>query len=262
MTTLEEYYNQFNEDKRLNSRHGQVEFVTSMRYIHRCLEEMRGDRTPECLQILDVGAATGRYAIPLSEEGYQVTAVEPVKHNLSRLKQKGPKVLAYQGNALHLKRCPDDTYDLVLLFGPMYHLISREEKEKALSEALRVVKPTGRVLVAYIMNEYGVLTRGFKEKQIRESLEKGLLDESFHIKVTEDGLYSMVRLEDIDALNRACGAVREKIISADGPANYMRRELNALEPEEFELFIRYHLTTCERPELLGAAAHLVDIIHK
>ena len=43
MTELEEYYNKFNEEKRLNSRHGQVEFRVSMKYIHEYLESFLKD---------------------------------------------------------------------------------------------------------------------------------------------------------------------------------------------------------------------------
>ena len=62
-----------------------------------------------------------------------------------------------QGNALHLKKLEDNTYDLTLLFGPMYHLMTKEEKIQALSEAKRVTKPGGIILVAYVMNEYAVV---------------------------------------------------------------------------------------------------------
>ena len=93
MTELEKYYNKFNEEKRLNSRHGQVEFTTSMKYIHAYLPD-----DPHA-KILDVGAGTGRYSVALAEEGYDVTAVELVKYNLGILKQKNSTVKAYQGNA-------------------------------------------------------------------------------------------------------------------------------------------------------------------
>ena len=76
----------------------------------------------------------------LADEGYDVTAVELVKYNLGILKQKNSSVKAYQGNALKLSRFPDNEFDVVLVFGPMYHLYSFEDKVKALTEAKRVVK--------------------------------------------------------------------------------------------------------------------------
>ena len=71
MTELEKYYNKFNEEKRLKSRHGQVEFITSMKYIHKYLPKREHGQ----VKILDVGAGTGRYSVALAEEGYDVTAV-------------------------------------------------------------------------------------------------------------------------------------------------------------------------------------------
>ena len=125
MTELEEYYNKFNEEKRLNSRHGQVEFRVSMKYIHEYLESFLKDgREKSEIKILDIGAGTGRYCVPLSEEGYDVSAVELVKHNLGILKSKGSNVKAYQGNALKLKRFEAESFDVTLLFGPMYHLFT------------------------------------------------------------------------------------------------------------------------------------------
>ena len=262
MTELELYYNKFNEEKRLDSRHGQVEFITSMKYIHKYLEQIEQTKPKSEIKILDIGAGTGRYSIPLSEEGYDVSAVELVKHNLGRLKQKGSLVKAYQGNALKLKRFENDSFDVVLLFGPMYHLLEQEEKVKALSEAKRVAKPGGIIFVAYIMNEFSVITYAFKERHIKEAMETGMLDASYHCTKTANDLYSMVRTEDIEALNEIVGIKRLQIIAADGAANYIRPYLNALDEEEFRYFIAYHLSTCERPDLLGASGHLVDILHK
>ena len=156
MTDLEAYYNKFNEEKRLDSRHGRVEFVTSMHYIHQCLDEIVKERAKEEIHILDIGAGTGRYSVPLAQEGFDVTAVELVKHNLGRLKQKGAGVHAYQGNAMNLKKFSDDSFDVTLLFGPMYHLHGEKDKLAALREAVRVTRPGGRILVAYIMNEFSV----------------------------------------------------------------------------------------------------------
>ena len=254
---LEVYYNKFCEDKRLTRRHGNVEYITSMKYIHKYLEQL-----PKNAKILDVGAGTGRYSIALAEEGYDVTAVELVKYNLGILKLKSDKVKAYQGTALKLKRFENDTFDMTLVFGPIYHLYTFYDKVKALSEAKRVTKPGGVILVAYIMNEYSILTHGFKDNYIKESFEKGKVDDTFHVIAEPEDLYDYVRLEDIAEYNEAAGLERMQIVAADGPANYMRQTLNAMVDETYELFIQYHLSTCERPELLGASAHTLDILRK
>lgn len=256
MTELEKYYNKFNEEKRLTRRHGQVEYLTSMRYIHAYLEDM------ERPAILDVGAGTGRYSVQLAEEGYDVTAVELVRYNLGILKSKKSRVKAFQGTALNLSRFQDNSFDMVLLFGPMYHLFTKEDKVKALREASRVVKPEGVVLVAYCMNEYSVLTYGFKENHIKECLADSRYTKDYHCICREADLYDYVRLEDISAYNEAAQLRRLKIVAADGPANYMRKILNSMDEETFHHFMEYHFATCERPELLGASAHTLDIVRK
>lgn len=154
MDLLEEYYNSRDEEKRLLSQHGQVEYLTTMKYIHECVFHLASPR------ILEVGAGTGRYSIALAREGCSVTAVELVPHNLDVLRSKldgTEPITAIQGNALDLSAFQDKSFDLTMLLGPMYHLYTFEDKVQALSEAVRVTKPGGYILVAYCMNEPTVI---------------------------------------------------------------------------------------------------------
>ena len=262
MTPMEEYYNKFNEDKRLNSRHGHIEFVISMKYIHEYLDRIMEEREIEkkAVKILDLGAGTGRYAIPLYEEGYDVTAVEPVKHSLGVMRKNCPGLNAFQGNAKKLRRLASDTFDLTICFGPMYHLVTKEDRVKALLEAKRVTKPGGIIMIAYIMNEYSVVTYAFKEKHVLDCLLDGRLSDDWHSTPVGEDFYYYARTEDIEELNQEAGLTRLKIFSPDGPANYMRPFLNALSDKEYEAFIAYQMSVCERTDLLGAAAHTVDVV--
>ena len=283
MTNIEKYYNKFHEEHRLTTRHGQVEFRTTLHYIEeairwlsdaeRCIENTTdngsqnvvsirpsGYSTSGALKIADIGAGTGRYSVELCHRGYDVTAVELVKHNLEILRAKHENIKTWQGDARNLSFLDDKSFDITLLFGPLYHLHGDEEKLKALTEARRITKKGGIILVAYVMNEYSVISYCFKEHKWSEVAAKGGLSPDFHTICTEEDLYDYVRLEDIDRLNKAAGLERIKIISADGAADYMRRELNEMSEEEFQAFCDFQPAIAERPELVGAGSHCVDIL--
>ena len=112
---LSNYYNKFNEDKRLNHRHGQVEFITSMKYINEYLST--GDK------IVDIGAGSGKYSIELKNKGYDVTAVELCWPNIGKIKVNDPQLKVVEANATDLSMFKDDEFDVAIMFGPMYHLI-------------------------------------------------------------------------------------------------------------------------------------------
>ena len=260
MTELEKYYGKFDEDHRLKTRHGQVEFFVTMKNILAAANEkaLQGQEGADChcrarpdnlssLKILDVGAATGAYSVPLSRQGFELRA----KHE---------KVKCWKGDARDLHFLDDAAFDIVLLLGPLYHLHTEEDKLKALTEAARVAKKGGLIFCAYTMNEYAVTQYCFGQNKIKENIAAGQIDKSFKTVSRDGDLYSYVRLEDINALKEKSGLERVKIFSPDGPADYMRRELNAMDQETFDFFKNYALEISERPELLGAGSHLVDVL--
>lgn len=229
-----------------------VEFETTMHHLHRFLKE--GDR------VLDIGAGTGRYASALMKEGYSVKAVELVKRNIEFFLKREPEADVVQGDARHMPFIPSESADVTLLLGPLYHLIGDEEKVKALKEAKRITKPGGVIFVAYLMNEYSMLSYCFDEERIGDLLAKGVVDEDFHVKVQEGELYDYVRLEDIDRLNRKADLERVTIFSPDGASDYMRTRLNRMSEETFRHFIDYQKCISERMELIGAGSHVVDVV--
>ena len=191
---LSEYYGSYDEDNRLRSRHGSVEFLTTMRYVQKYLKPG--------MCVLEIGAATGRYSHTLGRQGYKVDAVELIEHNIEIFKrntQPGEDVRIYQGNAKHLDMLSDDTYDVTLLLGPMYHLFTVPEQLEALSEAIRVTKKGGIVFAAYCGNEATMVQYCFGRGMIREQRYRDLIDPvTFKSSTDPAELFELYRKEDID----------------------------------------------------------------
>ena len=246
---LSDYYNKFNEDKRLGHRHGQVEFITSMKYIHQYLSNNDS--------IVDIGAGSGKYSIALKNEGYNVTAVELVRPNIGKIKMNDPSLKVVEANATDLSMFKDNEFDIAIMFGPLYHLYSKEDKLKALSEAKRITKKY--IFVTYIMNEYSVIEYAFKDNNYSQIKDK--LDDDYHID-DPDALFFQVRIDDVDELNKLADLKLVKRFASDGPSDYMRSYINNMDEETFNAYIDFHLKTCERKELLGASSHVVDILKK
>ena len=258
MKLIEEYYNNRDEESRLSSLHGQVEYLTTMKYIHECICNIKNPK------ILEVGAGTGRYSIALSKEGFDVTAVELVQHNLDILKSKldgSESLTAILGNALDLKMLKDDCFDITMLLGPMYHLYTLEDKMQALSEAIRVTKQGGYILVAYCMNDATIIQDGFIRNYLLEDfIEKDLLTDDWHCKSEPKEIFELVRTEDIDLLNSKFPLDRIKFVATDGFTHYISDVIDKMDEFTFNKWMEYHFTICERQDLIGASNHTLDIL--
>ena len=259
MDYLEEYYNNYDEDGRLLSRHGQVEYLTTMRYIE---ERLEGISDPS---ILEIGAGTGRYSVTLAKRRRRVTAVELIEHNLEILRSKldgTEPITTIQGNALDLSLLSDNSFDLTMLLGPMYHLYTKEEKLRALSEAVRVTKSGGYIMVAYCMNEPTVIQYVFGLNHLHEVMDLNMLTADWHCISEPKDLFEMVRTEEIAELDAAVPVKRIKLVAADGATNYKRDYIDAMDDETFGRWMDYHFTICERQDLIGASHHTLDILQK
>jgi SAM-dependent methyltransferase len=235
-----------------------VEFLTTLRYINKYLQPG--------MRILEIGAATGRYSHELACRGYAVDAVELVQSNIDifiKNTQEGEKIRIRQGDARDLSFLADNTYDVTLLLGPMYHLFSREDQHIALSEAIRVTKPGGIVYVAYCGNEATMVQFVFQRGMIREERYRNLIDPvSFKASSDPAELFELYRKEEIDALIVPFCVERLHYVGTDLATNYMREAVDAMEDEIFNLYLQYHFAICERPDLVGASHHILDVLRK
>ena len=102
------------------------------------------------------------------------------------------------------------------------------------------------------INEDHILIRDFKENDIKNKIEW------INDPRNNTFLHYDIPLNYKDTLNLK----RVKILSQDGPTDYLRKIINKMDEETFEIYYKYHLSICEREELLGASSHVLDILKK
>jgi ubiquinone/menaquinone biosynthesis C-methylase UbiE len=255
---LIQFYSSYDEEGRLLSKHGQVEYLTTMRYIEKYLRPG--------MRILEIGAATGRYSHTLAQMGYSVDAVELVQHNIDIFNEKtkpGESVTIRQGNAKDLHFLADNSYDITLLLGPMYHLFTVEEQKQALSEALRVTKKDGILFVAYCGNDATMVQYCFGRGMLKEEKYQKLVDPvTFKAASDPAELFELYRREDIDALMANFPTTRLHYVGSDMATNYMRPVIDDMDDDFFAVYLNYHFAICERADMVGTSHHILDIHRK
>ena len=168
------HYETIREEDRISSGLGQLELL-------RVQEVLRRHLPAAPARVLDVGGGTGIHASWLAERGDRVHVidltprhVEKVRKNLGRL-----GVTAEEGDARALN-VADDSFDVVLLFGPMYHLTTVEDRKQALREAMRAGRPGAVVAVAAISrfaSLFDGLARGYLfDSNFRTIVERDLAE--------------------------------------------------------------------------------------
>lgn len=258
LQAITEFYNEYNEDGRLQSKNGMVEYLTTMRYIDKYLKPG--------MRVLEIGAATGRYSHALARKGYSVDAVELVQHNIEIFQkntQPGEVVTIRQGNAKDLSFFADNTYDITLLLGPMYHLFTVEEQIQALSEAIRVTKVGGVVFAAYCGNDATMIQYCFGRGMLKEKHYQDLVDPiTFKASSDPAELFELYRKEDIDDLMSNFSVTRLHYVGTDMATHYMREVVDAMDDELYEMYLKYHFVICERADMIGVSHHFLDVFRK
>lgn len=255
---LENYYSEWNEDDRLLSRFGQVEFLTTIRFVEKYLKPG--------MKLLEIGAGTGRYSHYFARKGYVVDAVELVETNIECFKAKtlpNENVNIVQGDAVNLFMLKDNEYDIVLHLGPMYHLTAETDRKSAISEALRVAKPNGKVFMAYIMNEMTVINYFFRNGHINNEEERNdIMSSNWRFYENKRKHLAFYRIEDVNALMGEFDVNRLHLVGTEMISGAMRDMLLSMSDEEFLYYTEYIYSICERADMIGMSGHLLDVFEK
>ncbi len=151
---VQNYYKHFDEKNRLkNDNSGKLEFLMTMRILEKNLPSLADGAE---VSILDLGGGAGVYSFPLAKKGYKVTLADLSETLLAQAKKLKEEdkvhnlISCDQVNATDLSCYKDNSFDVVLLFGPLYHLTEKEEREKCVSEIRRVLKSGGKIFASFI----------------------------------------------------------------------------------------------------------------
>jgi SAM-dependent methyltransferase len=246
------YVQRYVEDDRLRmSPHGRLEFART--------RELLGRRLPGApARVLDVGGGTGAHARWLAEEGYEVHVVDIVPEHVEQA-ARITGVSAAVGDARALEQA-GGWADVVLLLGPLYHLLSRAERVAALGEARRVARPGGLVAAAAISRYAGLLDFAAlgrldaeTEPLLRDAIATGLHDPRlgftsayFHLP------------DELAGELREAGLAEVEVYGVEGPTG---PALDAHGMEQVEELLPAAVA-CARvverdPALIAASAHLL-----
>jgi SAM-dependent methyltransferase len=266
-TEVLDYYGKGMEEGRLEAAVGRLERLRTWEIIERHLP-------PAPSRVLDVGGGTGVYALPLAGRGYQVHLVDPVPLHVERARAlsgsaHAPLASADLGDARQLD-VADAAFDVVLLFGPLYHLIERRDRVAALAEARRVLVPGGLLLSAHI-SRFASACDGIREGVLRKPafaaiVDRDLTDGVHHNPTKRPEWFTTAyfhRPEEIRLEIEDADLTFDKLLAVEGPG-WMNQNLdpwldNDVERERlFQVLRRLEA----EPTLIGMSAHLLAVAHR
>lgn len=259
----EPFYDEFaTKEWRRLERH-RTEFAVSLRALNEFLPDPPGP-------VLDIGGGPGRYAIELAQRGYRVTVLDLSAESLRLARQKAKEARVdlaglIHANAVDLGELLSSSYEAVLLMGPLYHLLAGDEREQAVREATRVLRPRGRLFAAFI-------TR-FAPFRYVASADPGWLAEhpSYAGQLLERGLHDQptrfakayyAHPDEVVPLMESCGQRTLALLGCEGVVAGHESKVNELEGDAWEAWVDLNYTLGQEPSLYGASDHLLYVGEK
>lgn len=252
------------EAHRLNEGRGRLEFVRTWEIIHRYLP-------PPPAVVVDIGGGTGAYALPLANEGYEVHLFDPMPNHVEEARRRSgepaQEPLA-RAEIAEARAVPfDRAADVVLLFGPLYHLTSRDERVAALREAHRILRASGVLFAAAISYAastmdglaYGVLQDERFEKMVARAVAEGQ-----HRNDTGEAFWFTTaffhRPQELVEEIVAAGLHVETTVAVEGPAQMVTDIETWLDDDRLKKVLLDAIRRIEAdPGLLAATGHLLAV---
>ena len=219
------------------------------------------------MSIADIGGASGAYAFWLQKLGHKVHLLDFAETHIEMARQQGkhqnlPLSSVTLGDARALP-FPENSFDMVLLFGPLYHLQEKTDRIKCLTEAKRVLKPGG-ILLAATIGRYASLFDGFWRNLITDSQFEEIMNEDLksgkHQNPTDNPEYFTDAYfhapEDIENEMSEAGFTNFSVVAVEGFGWLIPTFESVWENETMRMkLLKYIDKTSTSPTMIGMSAH-------
>ena len=261
------YYDTSPEETRLESGPSRLEELRSRELILRHVPK------PPAV-ILDVGGAAGAYAFWLAELGYAVRLLDATPRLIEVARKRNEraehKLTACDVADARALAEPDESAAVVLMLGPLYHLVDAADRQRALSEALRVLRPGG-VLIAAGISRWASALDGLSRELLRDRdfaaiLERDLRDGNHRNPTNRIDYFTTAYFHVPDDLRRelmSAGFEVEGLYGVEGPGWILPDVGERLDdPERREILLRVARALESEPSIIGSSAHLIAVGRK
>lgn len=260
MNEIERWYDEKYDEWNRLERH-RIEFDITKRYLD---EYIQGKN----LKIFDIGGGPGRYSMYLAEKGHKVSLLDLSKRNIEVAREKcterGITLEDYiHGNALNLDKYDEQMYDVIMMMGPLYHLVSEYDRRVAVEGALKLLKKNGIIVVSFISN-YAPIQDYLKGLYEIESVDEllGYLDDG---KNTEEmGFTTAYFTSHIEAKNlmNSFGLTELVFAGIENILGSKEDEVNMLEERQYIKWLEICYRLSQDENLMGTSEHFLYIGQK
>ena len=223
--------------------------------------------------VLDAGGGPGRYTVELARRGYAVVLLDMTPANLAfaqrqikRARVQKQVTGIVEGTIVDMSEFADETFDAVIcLGGPLSHILAAADRERAVAELIRVVKPGGIVAIS-VMGRLSVLA-------LELVTFPHEIDLPVHEQIRDTGDYfggygftacHFFLPEEFVALFDGRGVAVEALVGVEGLNSRHERAVNrvAKDPERYQRWLETHYRTCTHPSVVGMSEHMLIVLKK
>ncbi|MEP7285994.1 MAG: class I SAM-dependent methyltransferase [Chloroflexota bacterium] len=256
------FYKQGREEKRLEQSNGPLELARTQDIIQRFI-------VPTPARVLDVGGGAGIYAFWLAQLGYEVHLIDATplhieQANATQAHSPHPLASTQVGDARHLNQA-DNSADAVLFLGPLYHLTEAADRQLALQEAYRVLKPGG-IIFAVGISRFASLLDGLRQNfasdpHFASLIDADLIDGQHRNPTDQRGYFTTAYFHyplDLENEVKAAGFAEVNLLAIEG-VGWLTTYFDGFWADSDK---RQHLLEWVRkletePTLIGASSHLM-----